>query len=551
MAGTVRELLLARADDDRPGLVADGRSWSWREYVAEAADLARGLADLCDPARPRHIGALLDNTAEMALLLAGAGLGTVTLVGLNTTRRGDGLAGDIRRSDCQVVVTDPAHRALLDGLDLGGALVVETGSTAWSELLAGHGRVPPAGRAATDGRASERRPSDVVDQRHVLPDDLMMLIFTSGTSGEPKAVRVTQEKVAHPGMLLADRFGLGTADVAYLSMPLFHSNAVMAGWAPALAGGATIALARRFSASAFLPDVRRLGATYANYVGKPLSFVLATPERPDDADNPLRLVFGNEAAERDIERFGQRFGCTVVDSYSSTENAVIVQRVPGMPPGSLGRPLPGVAVLDPVSGEETADAVFDSTGRLTNADEAVGELVNTEGAGFFAGYYNDPAADAERMRDGRYWSGDLAYRDADGFVYFAGRTSEWLRVDGENLAAAPLERVLLRHPDVVQAAAYAVPDESGVGDQVMVAVVLRDGAAFDADGFERFLDDQADLGLKSRPRYVRVATVLPQTPTNKVLKRTLQRDGVAGDGDPVWARPARGTAYSPLGPATP
>ena len=132
------------------------------------------------------------------------------------------------------------------------------------------------------------------------PDDLMMLIFTSGTSGDPKAVNVTQAKVAYPGQFLSERFGLGPADVAYLSMPMFHSNAIMAGWGPALAAGSTIALARRFSASGFLPDVRRHGATYANYVGKPLTYIMATPEQPDDADNPLRLVFGNEANDRDI-----------------------------------------------------------------------------------------------------------------------------------------------------------------------------------------------------------------------------------------------------------
>ena len=124
------------------------------------------------------------------------------------------------------------------------------------------------------------------------------------------------------------------------------------------------------SASGFLTDVRRYGATYANYVGKPLAYVLATPERPDDADNPLRIVFGNEANERDIAEFGRRFGCVVVDSYSSTENAVIVQRVPDMPPGSLGRPLDGVKVLDPETMAETPDAVFGPDGRLAQCRRA-------------------------------------------------------------------------------------------------------------------------------------------------------------------------------------
>ena len=522
---TVRELLARRAEEDRPGLLFEGRRWSWQEHVADAAALAAGLGTLCGADRPQHVGALLDNVPEMAQLISAAGLGGFTLVGLNTTRRGDGLAGDVRRSDCQVVVTGPAHRHLLAELDLGDVTVLDVASSEWHELVRAHEGAP----------WPETEPA---------ADDLMMLIFTSGTSGDPKAVRVTHEKVAFPGEMLADRFGLGPEDVCYLSMPLFHSNAVMAGYAPALAAGATIALARRFSASTFLSDVRRCRATYANYVGKPLTYVLATPERPDDADNPLRTVFGNEAADRDIEAFARRFGCVVVDSYSSTENAVIVQRTPDMLPGALGRSLPGVKVLDPATGEEVPVARRDEQGRLLNGDEAIGELVNTSGAGFFAGYYNDPDADAERMRGGMYWSGDLAFRDADGFVYFAGRSAEWLRVDGENLAVTPIEQILHRHPDVLQAAVYAVPDDSGVGDQVMAAVVLRDGRALDPVRFGAFLDSQSDLGAKSRPRHVRVTSRLPQTPTNKVLKRELMNDGVDGHPDPVWSRAERGTSYT-------
>jgi fatty-acyl-CoA synthase len=315
----------------------------------------------------------------------------------------------------------------------------------------------------------------------------------------------------------------------------------MAGWGPALAAGATVALARRFSASGFLPDVRRFGATYANYVGKPLTYVMATPEQPDDADNPLRLVFGNEANDRDIEGFARRFGCQVVDSYSSTENAVIVQRVPDLPPGSLGRPLDGVKVLDPETLAEVPDAEFDVTGRLVNAEAATGELVNTAGAGAFAGYYKDPDAEAERMRGGMYWSGDLAYRDADGFVYFAGRTADWLRVDGENLAAAPIERILLRHPAIDEAAVYAVPDEA-VGDQVIAALVVR-GTLTPAE-LEAFLSDQPDLSPKAWPCYVRVVDTLPRTATNKVLKRELSAEGPVPGAGVLWTRAPRGTSFS-------
>ncbi|MET0766668.1 MAG: acyl-CoA synthetase, partial [Aeromicrobium sp.] len=160
--------------------------------------------------------------------------------------------------------------------------------------------------------------------------------------------------------------------------------------------------------------------------------------------------------------------------------------------------------------------------------------------GAFAGYYKDPDAESERMRSGMYWSGDLAYRDADGFVYFAGRTADWLRVDGENLAAAPVERILLRHPAVEEAAVYAVPDEA-VGDQVMAALVVRD--TLDPAGLEAFLAAQPDLSPKAWPRFVRIVETLPRTATNKVLKRALAAEGpVAGDGV-LWVRAARGTTY--------
>jgi fatty-acyl-CoA synthase len=519
---TVRDQLVAQLDNRDSGLLFESRHWTWDGVVRESAVRASVLGELLAPGRPPHVGVLAENIPEFLFLMGGAALGGQVVVGLNPTRRA-GLVADVARSDCQVVLTDDTHAGLLEGLDLGVPELNLDGDE-WALLLARHNEAP-------------------VPDRDVDPESLLMLIFTSGTSGDPKAVRITHAKVAGPGVLLSERFGLGPQDVAYVSMPLFHSNAVMAGWAPALAAGAAVALARRFSASGFLPDVRRHGATYANYVGKPLTYVLATPEKPDDADNPLRLVFGNEANERDIELFARRFGCEVVDSYSSTENAVIVQRVPGMPPGSLGRPLPGVKVLDPETMAETPDAEFGPGGELLNADAATGELVNTEGAGAFAGYYRDPDAEAERMRGGMYWSGDLAYRDADGFVYFAGRTADWMRVDGENLAAAPVERILMRHPAVDQAAVYAVPD-GAVGDQVTAALVLRSDLS--PAGLEAFLTDQPDLSAKGWPRYVRLLEELPRTATNKVLKRELAAAGpVTGTGR-LWVRAARGTTYEEI-----
>src|SRR3990172_5820713 len=145
-----------------------------------------------------------------------------------------------------------------------------------------------------------------------------------------------------------------------------------------------------------------------------------------------------------------------------------------MPHGALGVGLPGTLVLDPETVAECPRARFDAEGRLANADLAVGELANTQTAAGFEGYWRNPEADRERTHGGIYWSGDLAYRDERGFLYFAGRRDDWMRVDGENFAAAPVERILARHSDVALAALYAVPSEV-VGDDAMAALVLRPG----------------------------------------------------------------------------
>jgi fatty-acyl-CoA synthase len=540
---TLRELLIDRAGDERPGLATRDRTWTWPEHVAESAKRAEALRALLDERRPPHVGVLLDNTAEMAMALSAAALGGHVVVGLNTTRRGESLLADIRTGDCQLVLTDAAHADLLEGLDVGDVRVLRVDSEEWLEGVADTAASPGSlrdGRCATaSGQVEAQAPERL--RTSTTGDSLFMLIFTSGTSGEPKAVRVTHEKVWFPGVVLADMFSITGDDVLYVSMPLFHSNAVMSGYALALATGATMALAERFSASGFLDDVRHFGATYMNYVGKPLAYILATTEREDDADNPLRIAFGNEANEKDIAAFATRFGCEVRDGFGSTENAVIISRVEGTPSGSLGKPLDGVAVLDRDTGEECPPAELGPDGRVTNLDACVGEFVNVDGAGQFAGYYNDEAATAERMRDGMYWSGDLGYLDADGFAYYAGRTGDWLRVDGENLAAAPVERILLRHPEVSRVAVYAVPDTT-TGDQLVAALVLRPGATLDPASFEKFLAAQPDLGPKQWPRFVRVASSLPQTATNKVIKRALVAEGLDVS-DPVWVRSARGTSY--------
>ncbi len=527
-APTIAALVVARASDTNTGLVFEGRSWTWAQVAHECAVRAAILAAAWEGSaeRPFHVGVLLDNVPEYVFMLGGAALAGATVVGINPTRRGAELAHDIRHTDCGLVVTEGVHLPLLEGLDLGigedRIVSIEAGT--WREWRAAHAAAPI--------------PAELPG-----PEALFVLIFTSGSTGAPKAVRATQGRLAR----LGERMPFGADDVLYSPMPLFHGNALAANFVPALRSGATIALRRRFSASAFLDDLRHVGATYFNSVGRALSYVLATPPTPHDRDHKVKFALAPESSPADASAFRKRFGIPLVGGYGSSEGAIIITPVPGAKAGALGLPADGtdIAVVDPETSAECARAEFDEHGRLTNASDAIGEIVRRDPDLVFEGYYDNDDATAERNRNGWYWSGDLGYRDREGIFYFAGRSADWMRVDGENFASAPIERILGRHPDVAAVAVYGVPD-AVTGDQVMAAVELRPGREFDPEGFAKFLVDQRDLGSKWAPRFVRVVDALPVTGADKIAKLPLRAAGWDPASGEVWWRPAPDAAYELL-----
>ncbi|GLB65177.1 acyl-CoA synthetase [Dietzia sp. NCCP-2495] len=513
---TFGDILLVRATDDHPGLRFEDRSWTWREFVAEAAvraeilrawsrEYAHSYAGRPEKYRRLHVGVLLENVPEYLFLLCGAAMAGVTIVGINPTRRGAELASDIRGVDCDVIVHDDDGAALLTDLDTGAAGSVGVGSGRWRELLAAHaGAEPRLSEAARD------------------PHTLLALLFTSGSTGAPKAVMCSTGRLAMLGQV--NYRGLVRGDVTYNAMPLFHGNALMAAFAPSAYVGCTFTMRRTFSASGFLPDVLRFGATYVNYVGRSLSYVLAQPERPEEARTALRIVFGTEASAHDRAEFARRFGVTPGESYGSSEGGVVISRTPDTPPGALG--VAGahmdVAILDE-SGRECPPARFDADGGLANAAEAIGEICNLTGAALFEGYYRNPEATAERNVGAVFHSGDLGYKDSDGFFYFAGRSGDKIRVDSENFSAGPVEQILDRFPGVLVVAVYPVPDPR-TGDQVMASIQLEPGARFDPAAFGEFCRTQPDMGTKWAPRFVRIVETMPVTATRKISKPSLRRD---------------------------
>ena len=503
---TFADILGRRRGDTRPGLLFEDQRFTWDEVVRESEKRAVVLRGLRREGRPFHVGVLLENVPDYIFLIGAGALAGATIVGINPTRRGAELAADIRGVDCDLIVTDSDQAALLDGLDTGveADRVLTIDGPRWAEAL-----------EAADG-------VDLPDIPEASdPSTTLLLTFTSGSTGAPKAVICSTGRLA--SLSAINHLSFTREDTTYNSMPLFHGNAVFSCWGPSVFTGATFSMRRKFSASGFLPDVLGFGATFFNYVGRSLAYILAVPETPEEKQTRLRLVFGTEASPHDRDEFERRFGTRPVESYGSSEGGVVISLTPDSPRNALGLPpeFMDVRVVD-ADGRECPRAEFDEGGRLLNPDVAIGEIVNRTGAAMFEGYYRNPEATAERIDGATYKSGDLGYRDEAGFFYFAGRGGDWLRVDSENFAAAPVERILARFPGVVLVAVYPVPDPR-TGDQVMATIEMAPGATFDPEAFGRFLSEQSDLGTKWAPRFVRVVRDIPVTATRKIDKKDLRR----------------------------
>jgi fatty-acyl-CoA synthase len=313
---TLAHYIRRNSESTRTGLLFEDESFTHAEIVTQASQRAAFLLEQRSTG-PFHVGVLLDNVPEAIFWLEAAGLVGAAAVGINSTRRGAELAGDILHTDCLFVVTDPAGTGLLAEAHIDRPVWV-TGSPEYETAL---GRFE--GATLPDVDVSETDP--------------FVLIFTSGTTSAPKAAICSHSRIVRVASGSVERMGITADDVAYNSMPWCHSNALYVTIATSIVAGCSLAMRHRFSASGWLPDVKRYGVTYFNYVGKPLEYILATPESPDDADNRLRFGLGNEANERDIDEFGKRFGVTIIDGFGSTEMGVVISRTPDMPAGSLGR----------------------------------------------------------------------------------------------------------------------------------------------------------------------------------------------------------------------
>jgi fatty-acyl-CoA synthase len=532
------------ASADRLAIRHDDRAWTYREYRDEAVRMAhflRGRLGRTDERRPAHVVMMLENHPELMALFAGCAYAGATLFGVNTGLRGETLAGVINQSRGSVLVVDERFlgeiervRGSFEHLPDENVLVVPTtgehdlGDTALEECL-----------CREVGKPGVSLDTPALD---LTPETNLMVIYTSGTTGLPKGINNNHMKLCLIGLRIATQLELTGEAVGYACMPLFHSNAMFLGAMPAFWAGGSLAMRERFSASAFVPDVLRYGVTYWNYVGEPVHYILGALRKAygDDEerilaevaghpDNHLRYAVGNGAAPPDIDRFIRWLGLEdMLELYGSTEAAISTFRKLGDPRGSVGEITDEQVKVLKEDGSVCPPAELDADGKIRNYDEAVGEICRVaEDTALFQGYFDNADANASKYRDGVYYSGDLGHvlvRDETRFLFFDGRTDDWIRKDGENFSAAQVARLIQEHEDVVLAAAYGVP--CAVSDElVMVALKLRPGARFDPQAFFDFCEHEVVHGGMDRkwlPDFVRVVEEFEYTQTQKVLVRNLK-----------------------------
>ncbi len=513
-SGTIPRLLAAAAERNPEGtwLRSDAGSLTFGGAIAAVAGTA---------ARQQAAGVrrgdrvlLTASTSPPYLLcwLALTSLGAVA-VAVNPRSSAAELAGLIRQVEPRLLVTDAEMADQVAAARHGGGPADgdQPPATPFPPVLDVHHVVPadwnsPA--AMADGARSARLPDAAVQ-----PDDVAVLIPTSGTTGQSKLVMQTHRAYAMAGEGFPFWMELTAADRMLTTLPLFHINAPAYSVMGSLACGAGLVLAGRFSASSFLDIARRHGATEFNAIGAMLEILMRQPERPDDADTPLRLCYTGPTPERERQlEIEQRFGLRIVVGYAMSESPYgLIWPHGSRPYGTLG-----TIRQHPILGVINDARVVSESGAVLGAGET-GEL-ELRNPVLTPGYFGMPAETAA-VRDGQWLrTGDLVTANDDGTYTFVSRVKEVIRRRGENLSPLEVEEVLESHPAVLEAAVVGVPSELSE-EEVKAFIVPAAGAQLHFAELRGFVAER--LAAFKVPRYWEQIGELPRTPTARVAKHRL------------------------------
>ncbi len=356
----------------------------------------------------------------------------------------------------------------------------------------------------------ETRPPDKYNT-----EDLCLIMYTSGTTGLPKGVVYKYQNTNVKALSLLGRLLVSEDDIAYTCYPLFHANALFLSITPSLHAGCKMVVDAKFSASRFWDQMRRYGVTTFNGLGAVMPILMKQPPKTNDGDNPVRFILSAGCPADMWEDFEQRFGLQIFEGYGAVDGgAVLLMNLGTAPVGSMGKPIGAKIRVVDAEGKDVA---------TREPGEMIAWVGNRKDS---VEYHEDSKATSAKVRDGWLYTGDLVYRDERGYVYFVGRNTESMRVGGENVSALEVENAVLKHPDVLECAAYAVPSEMAE-DEIMVTMACVEGKQVDPAQLADFLREH--LAKFAVPRYYRIIPEMPKTETHRIIKKDLERLGITGD----------------------
>ncbi|MFW9824024.1 MAG: AMP-binding protein [Candidatus Thorarchaeota archaeon] len=467
------------------------------------------------------------NSPEFLFMLFGAYKIGNYVVLVNTGLKGDGLQYIIDHSDSKTLFI---HWTLIENyltikqqLPKLKYVIVDTNEAPADYKL-------PEGVLSLQNIMENASENDVSIE--IKPDDMSMLMYTSGTTGLPKATTSFFGGMIGYSLLGSAyiAYGMGRpGDTFFTCLPLFHGNALGLTTMPAYMAEFPLILSKRFSASRFWDIIRKFGVTNFNLLGSMPQYLMKQPERPNDKDHKVWRVNSAACPKELVRAFEERFGVKLYEGYGAVDGAGFNLGTggdPNAPVGSMGKPAPDV----------TAEIMDDDMNILPPHE--VGELVflvkEEEKATRKVHYYKNPEASAARTQvapDGKIWflTGDLATKDENGWFFFVDRKKDSLRRRGENIAAWSIERVINGHDKVLESAAYGIKGhqvgEDYAEDEVMVAVVLQPGQTMTPEELLDYVQDK--LAYFQVPRFIDFIEELPKSKVHRIMKRFLKERGVS------------------------
>lgn len=487
--------LLGSGADDHPAMFAPGRPpLSYAALRANVADLATRLQAL-GIVRGDRVAIAMANGPEMAICFLAAAT-AATAAPLNPKYRQDEFAFYYDDTRARVLIVAPGAQPEARAAMLPGMLLVEAEARA----------------DGTVALSTERQPTSSRPQDFARPDDVAMILHTSGTTSRPKRVPIRHRNLATSAANIAATYALGPADRALCVMPLFHIHGIVASLLSTLATGGTVICPPGFDGLKFWHWVEEFHPTWYSAVPTMHQLLLARAERnmATIRAHPFRFIRSSSAPLPPVvmERLEASFGAPVLESYGMTEASHQMTSNPPPPaprkPGSVGVGI-GVDV-----------AVMDAVGRLLPPGTR-GEVV-VRGGNVVDGYENNPEANAAAFVEGWFRTGDQGYLDDDGYLVLTGRIKELINRGGEKISPLEIDDVLLRHPAVAEALAFAVPHPT-LGEEVHAAVVLK-GQATERELRDHCAQTLADFKV---PRQIHLLETLPRGATGKLQRITMAK----------------------------